>query len=140
MTAPFSTSEYGSSSVIFNWPAAMAAMVGSSAPWPASSRSPARHDLLEILEERYARRSTILTSQLPIEKWHEVIGNPTYADAVFAAGDGIVGAEPALVNRPIDLISLIAAALCGQRAALSKLVLRTSVIPTGPLRFGLGRG
>lgn len=31
----------------------------------------ARHDLLEILEERYARRSTIVTSQLPVEKWHE---------------------------------------------------------------------
>jgi len=43
----------------------------------------ARHDLLEILEERYARRSTIVTSQLPVEKWHEVIGNPTYADAVL---------------------------------------------------------
>ena len=43
-----------------------------------------------------------------------------------AAGDGIVGAEPAFVNRPIDLISLIAAVLwvCGQRAALSKLVLQ----------------
>lgn len=37
----------------------------------------ARHDLLEILEERYARHSTIVTSQLPVEKWHEVIGNPT---------------------------------------------------------------
>ncbi len=43
----------------------------------------ARHDLLEILEERYARRSTIVTSQLPVDKWHEVIGNPTYADAVL---------------------------------------------------------
>ena len=43
----------------------------------------ARHDLLEILEERYGRRSTIVTSQLPVDKWHEVIGNPTYADAVL---------------------------------------------------------
>jgi DNA replication protein DnaC len=43
----------------------------------------ARHDLLEILEERYGRRSTILTSQLPIDKWHAVIGDPTYADAIL---------------------------------------------------------
>jgi DNA replication protein DnaC len=43
----------------------------------------ARHDLLEILEERYCRRSTIVTSQLPIAAWHEVIGDPTYADAIL---------------------------------------------------------
>jgi DNA replication protein DnaC len=36
----------------------------------------ARHDLLEILEERYGRRSTIITSQLPVESWHAVIGEP----------------------------------------------------------------
>ena len=43
----------------------------------------ARYDLLEILEERYGRRSTIITSQLPISAWHEVIGDPTYADAIL---------------------------------------------------------
>jgi DNA replication protein DnaC len=43
----------------------------------------ARHDLLEILEERYSRRSTIVTSQLPLEDWHAVIGDPTYADAIL---------------------------------------------------------
>jgi DNA replication protein DnaC len=43
----------------------------------------ARHDLLEILEERYGRRSTIITSQLPVESWHAVIGDPTYADAIL---------------------------------------------------------
>lgn len=43
----------------------------------------ARHDLLEILEERYGRRSTIITSQLPVEEWHAVIGDPTYADAIL---------------------------------------------------------
>lgn len=43
----------------------------------------ARHDLLEILEERYGRRSTIVTSQLPVTAWHDVIGDPTYADAVL---------------------------------------------------------
>jgi DNA replication protein DnaC len=43
----------------------------------------ARHDLLEILEDRHGRRSTIVTSQLPVGKWHEIIGNPTYADAIL---------------------------------------------------------
>jgi DNA replication protein DnaC len=43
----------------------------------------ARHDLLEILEERYGRRSTVITSQLPVNRWHEVIGDPTYADAIL---------------------------------------------------------
>jgi DNA replication protein DnaC len=43
----------------------------------------ARHDLYEILEERYSRRSTILTSQVPVDKWHAVIGDPTYADAIL---------------------------------------------------------
>jgi DNA replication protein DnaC len=43
----------------------------------------ARRDLYEILEERYGRRSTILTSQVPVDKWHEVIGDPTYADAIL---------------------------------------------------------
>jgi DNA replication protein DnaC len=52
--------------------------------WGLEPISPeARHDLLEILEERYGRRSTIVTSQLPIDKWHEVIGDPTYADAIL---------------------------------------------------------
>ena len=43
----------------------------------------ARHDLLEILEERYGRRATIVTSQIPVDKWHDLIGDPTYADAIL---------------------------------------------------------
>src|ERR1700737_3258622 len=43
----------------------------------------ARHDLREILEERYGRRSTMITSQLPVDRWHEIIGDPTYADAIL---------------------------------------------------------
>ena len=43
----------------------------------------ARHDLLEILEERYGCRSTIVTSQLPVDRWHEIIADPTYADAIL---------------------------------------------------------
>jgi len=46
----------------------------------------ARRDLYEILEERYGRRSTIITSQIPVDKWHDLIGDPTYAGAaVFLA-------------------------------------------------------
>lgn len=43
----------------------------------------ARHDLLEILEERYGRKSTLVTSQLPVDRWHEIIRDPTYADAIM---------------------------------------------------------
>ena len=42
-----------------------------------------RRDLLETLEDQHGRGSTIVTSQLPIEHWHEVIGNPTIADAIL---------------------------------------------------------
>ena len=43
----------------------------------------ARHDLLEILEERYGRRSTIITSQLSVADWHSLIGHATYTDAIL---------------------------------------------------------
>jgi DNA replication protein DnaC len=39
--------------------------------------------LLELMEDRYALRSTLMTSQYPIEHWHERIGNPTLADAIL---------------------------------------------------------
>jgi DNA replication protein DnaC len=42
-----------------------------------------RHDLLEIMEDRHGSRSTIITSQLPVENWHEYINDPTIADAVL---------------------------------------------------------
>jgi len=42
-----------------------------------------RRDLLEILEDRYDSRSTIVTSQLPLDKWHDIIGDPTLADAIL---------------------------------------------------------
>jgi DNA replication protein DnaC len=43
----------------------------------------ARHHLLEILEDRYGRHSTLVTSQLPIARWFDLIGDPTYADAIL---------------------------------------------------------
>jgi len=44
---------------------------------------PERRDFWEICEDRYQVRSTILTSQLPVSKWHEQIGNPTLADGIL---------------------------------------------------------
>lgn len=41
-----------------------------------------RRELLEIMEDRYGQRSTVLCSQLPIEKWHDHLGDPTIADAI----------------------------------------------------------
>ena len=42
-----------------------------------------RRDLLELLEDRHDRRATIVTSQLPVEHWHEALGDPTLADAIL---------------------------------------------------------
>ena len=42
-----------------------------------------RRDLLEIIEDRYEKRSTIVTSQVPIDHWYDMIGNPTLADAIL---------------------------------------------------------
>lgn len=42
-----------------------------------------RRDLLEIVEDRYERRSIIVTSQVPVDRWYEIIGNPTIADAIL---------------------------------------------------------
>jgi len=44
---------------------------------------PQRRDLLELLEDRYGRKSTLVTSQLPVTSWHEAIGDPTLADAIL---------------------------------------------------------
>ena len=43
----------------------------------------ARRDLLELLDDRHGQRSTLVTSQLPLEHWHELIGDPTLADAIL---------------------------------------------------------
>lgn len=42
-----------------------------------------RRDLLEIIEDRYEKRSTIVTSQVPVDHWYDMIGNPTLADAIL---------------------------------------------------------
>ncbi len=42
-----------------------------------------RREVWEICEDRYQARSTILTSQLPVARWHEQIGDPTIADGIL---------------------------------------------------------
>ena len=42
-----------------------------------------RRDLMEIVEDRHGRGSTLITSQLPLDKWHDIIGEPTFADAIL---------------------------------------------------------
>ena len=42
-----------------------------------------RRDLLEVLEDRHGVSSTIISSQIPLDRWHDTIGDPTIADAVL---------------------------------------------------------
>jgi DNA replication protein DnaC len=50
-------------------------------PEPLSAEQ--RRDLLEIVDDRYDRGSLLITSQVPVNRWHEVIGDPTLADAIL---------------------------------------------------------
>ena len=49
----------------------------------AKLTAPQRRDLLEVLDDRHDRRSTLVTSQLPVDHWHKIIGDPTLADAIL---------------------------------------------------------
>jgi hypothetical protein len=57
-----------------------------------------RRDLMEIVEDRYGRGSTLITSQLPTDTWHEVIGEPTFADDILHRPQRL--SPPA--RRPVD--------------------------------------
>ena len=46
----------------------------------ASLSGQGRHDLLEVLDDRYARRGTLLASQVPVDHWHDIVGDPTSGD------------------------------------------------------------
>ncbi|WP_425320137.1 ATP-binding protein [Marivita cryptomonadis] len=50
---------------------------------PEQLTAPQRRDLMEVIDERYGRKATIVTSQLPIDTWHDMIGDPTFADAIL---------------------------------------------------------
>ena len=41
-----------------------------------------RRDMLEVIDDRYGKRSTIVASQMPLKHWHKIIGDPTIADAI----------------------------------------------------------
>ena len=49
----------------------------------AAMTDPDRRNFLEVFEDRHLGGSTIVTSQLPLENWHETIGDPTLADAIL---------------------------------------------------------
>lgn len=52
--------------------------------WGAQVMAPDhRRDLMEIVEDRYDRGSLLITSQVPVKRWHEIIGDPTLADAIL---------------------------------------------------------
>jgi len=53
-----------------------------------------QHDLLEVVDDRAGSRATLVTSQLPIDKWHDVIGDPSVADALL---DRLVGTSIQIV-------------------------------------------
>ena len=72
-----------------------------------------RRDLLEIVEDRYGAGSLIITSQVPIDRWHEVIADPTIADAVLdrlvhnahridLTGDSLRRRRPVAAARAVD--------------------------------------
>ena len=42
-----------------------------------------QRDLLEIVEDRYNAGSLIITSQVPVDRWHDIVGDPTLADAIL---------------------------------------------------------
>jgi DNA replication protein DnaC len=42
-----------------------------------------RRDLLEVIDDRHGRGSTIVATQVPLDRWHDMIGDPTYADAIL---------------------------------------------------------
>jgi DNA replication protein DnaC len=52
--------------------------------WGIQSLSaPQRNDLMEIIEDRHGLRSTLIASQLPVDRWHDYLGEPTLADAIL---------------------------------------------------------
>ena len=56
-----------------------------------------RNDLLELLDDRVGTRSTLITSQLPVEAWHDYLDDPTLADAIL---DRVVHSATRSPSRP----------------------------------------
>jgi hypothetical protein len=49
----------------------------------AKLTSDQRRDLMEVIDDRHQRGSTVLATQIPLERWHDQIGDPTYGDAIL---------------------------------------------------------
>ena len=70
-----------------------------------------RRDLMEIVEDRYEAGSILITSQLPLNTWHEIIGEPTFADAILdrlvhnAYNSRLILGTKLLVNPPSQMPS-----------------------------------
>ena len=98
-----------------------------------------RRDLLEIVEDRYDARSIMITSQVPVDRWYEIIGDPTLADAILdrlvhnayrieLSGDSL--RKKTAPNRPLDLPTL---------NDIIKLT-HAGDAPGGRLQFGIAAG
>lgn len=90
-------------------------------------------DLLEIVEDRYQLRSTIVTSQLPVSEWHDALGEPTIADAILDRlvhnahrielhGDSLrrpddVDERPEMPNEPHDSVNAAHQSTRGRKRA-----------------------
>jgi DNA replication protein DnaC len=72
-----------------------------------------RRDLLELLDDRHGQRSTLVTSQLPIDHWHTYLGDPTLADAILdrlihnayrihLKGESLLKTRPPLTAPPVS--------------------------------------
>jgi DNA replication protein DnaC len=72
-----------------------------------------RRDLLDLLDDRYQTRSTVVASQLPVAHWHEALGHPTLADAILdrlvhhahplpLVGESLRKFQPPLTEEPIQ--------------------------------------
>jgi len=67
-----------------------------------------RRDLLEILDDRYDAKTTLIASQLPVELWHEAIADPTLADAILDSSTtptGSISKETPLETKPVSSTS-----------------------------------
>lgn len=76
----------------------------------------ARRDLLEVLDDRHQRKSTLVTSQLPVEHWHDYLSDPTLADAIL---DRLVHTSYRLNLRGESMRKLKAKPLTGKTASRS---------------------
>ena len=82
-----------------------------------------RRDLLEIVDDRCERGSLLITSQIPVNRWHEVIGDPTLADAIL---DRIIHRSHRIDLKGPSL---------RRRLAASCMSARASIAHGGPQRF-----